>query len=288
MSEGWKNQNPEEENVICGPDGQNISICVSVPILEQEQVSVALLRGGDIIKSGEEGGSCVIAQTGSMSNILKKTDTMKMSVAELCGKFNDVKKNECVKCARLSSVRCADCLKNEKCGDKNIVDIGEMRTRRVRWTKPTFKTQTEGGRVVKLNVKGSTEGKVQVQTEGQEDILSSSFSVPITTSKFESKMINTDIHSSIPSKQNMKSSNNSKISTYNVGKEGRGLNSALNITPVKRKLISNKQVSKLVPIFDNTRVLSVALPSESRIDESPAKRRKVQLRKEGQHTLSQE
>ena len=24
LSEGWKNQNPEEENVICGPDGQII------------------------------------------------------------------------------------------------------------------------------------------------------------------------------------------------------------------------------------------------------------------------
>ena len=155
-----------------------------------------------------------------------------------------------------------------------MCEVCEIRTRHVRWTKPTFITQTEGGRVVKLKVKGSTEGKFQVQPEGQEDVLSSS-SFPISTSKFKSKMINSDIQSSIPSKKNMKSANNSNISTYNVGKEGRGINSSLNITPVKRKLLSNKQVSKLVPIFDNTRVLPVALPSESRNNESPTKRRKV-------------
>lgn len=182
-----------------------------------------------------------------------------------------MRKNECVKCARLKSVRCAECLKKQKCGG-NIVDNGEIRTRHVRWTKPTFTTQTEGGRVVKLKVKGSTEGNSQVQPEGQEDV---SFSLPNSNSKFNSKMINSAVQSSIPLKKNQNIENSSNISTYNVGKEGRGINSTLNITPVKRKLLFNKQVSKLVPIFDNTPVLSVALPSESRNDESPAKRRKV-------------
>ena len=152
------------------------------------------------------------------------------------------------------------------------MDNGEIRTRHVRWTKPTFITQTEGGRVVKLKVKGSTEGKSQVQSKGQEEL---SLSLSNSNSKSKSKMKNSAVQSSISLMKNKNITNSSNISTYNVGKEGRGINSSLNITPVKRKLLSNKQVSKLVPIFDNTRVLPVALPSESRNNESPAKRRKV-------------
>ena len=88
-------------------------------------------------------------------------------------------------------------------------------------------------------------------------------------------MKNSAERSSISLKKTKNIANSSNISTYYVGKEGCGINPLLNITPVKRKLLSNKQVSKLVPIFDNTRVLPVALPSESRNEESPAKRRKV-------------
>ena len=55
---------------------------------------------------------------------------------------------------------------------------------------------------------------------------------------------------------------------------GRGVN--LNVTPVKRKLLSDKQVPNLVKVF-NCRVHE----SESRESEqmgSPAKRRKVDIR----------
>ena len=87
------------------------------------------------------------AQTGSKSNIVVKTNEMKMSVAELREKYNVMRKDECGKCAKL-------CMKILKCDSF-------VKTQPERWTKPSaFLTQTEGGsrrRMVKTKVKGSTE-----------------------------------------------------------------------------------------------------------------------------------
>ena len=85
LSEGWKNQNPEEENVICGPDGQIVRLCVSVPSLVPEQVSVAQLTVGDITKSRLDGERCVHAQTGSKSNTVLKLTSAPMSEAQPAG-----------------------------------------------------------------------------------------------------------------------------------------------------------------------------------------------------------
>ena len=71
MSEGWKNQNPKEESVICGPDGQVVTPIVSVTSLVTDKVSVAQPAVGDMIRPGMEGGGCVNAQTGSKSNIVQ-------------------------------------------------------------------------------------------------------------------------------------------------------------------------------------------------------------------------
>ena len=216
------------------------------------------------------------AQTGSKSNIVVKTKEMKMSVAELREKFNEMRKDECEKCAKLIRVKCAECMKILKCDSF-------VRTQRERWTKPSaFSTQTEGGsrgRMVKAKtkVKGSTE----------ESTIRSNSNL---NSNLNSKLISDRKNFA---EQPLKKSNISNIISRNtniaynfVGQEGSEennlseTNSNLNITPIKRKLLIAKQVSKLVPVFDCTHVLSVDLPSESS-QESPAKRRKVDLGAEG-------
>ena len=123
---------------------------VDVTNLAVSPVSVAQLRGRDIrekreilSKSKVEGGGCVNAQTGSKSNTVKRREEMKVSVAELFGKFGEVRQDGCKKCARLKSVRCGDCIRKLKYGG-DISEECEVRTRHVRWTKPTFLTQTEG------------------------------------------------------------------------------------------------------------------------------------------------
>ena len=67
-------------------------------------------------------------------------------------------------------------------------------------------------------------------------------------------------------------SNYELSNTYFVGKEGSGKNVKSNLTPVKRNLLVNKQVLKLVPVFDNTRVLPAVSPGEGVTEESPAKK----------------
>ena len=62
--------------------------------------------------------------------------------------------------------------------------------------------------------------------------------------------------------------------TYFVGKEGHGKSN--NLTPTKRKLIRSKQVSKLVPVFNNTSALPVYSPGVFGISESPAKKQKLE------------
>ena len=56
-----------------------------------------------------------------------------------------------------------------------------------------------------------------------------------------------------------------------VGKEGRGKNEH---TPTKRKLLLEKQVTKLVPVFDSSVKLPVGSPGDGG-SESPAKKRKL-------------
>ena len=142
---------------------------VSVPNLAPDPMSVAQPAGGDIVKSKMEGGGCVNAQTGSKSsNVivtnqeadqmsvaqpangklsvtrLKSARGAKVSVAELCGKFDEVWQNGCEKCSKLRSVRCVDCVKKMKYGDANG-GPSDVRTRFTKWTKPSEFTHTEGG-----------------------------------------------------------------------------------------------------------------------------------------------
>ena len=152
------------------------------------------------------------------SNNVKRREETKVSVAELCGIFGEVRQDECKMCARLKSVRCGECVRKLKYG-------GDVTAR-----------------------KNSAE------------------------------------RSSLPIKKVITIPNNSKISnyelrnTYFVGKEGSGKKKHMNsnLTPVKRKLLDNKQVSKLVHVFDNTRVLPAVSPGESVTEESPAKKRKLE------------
>ena len=119
----------------------------------------------------------------------------------------------CVKCAKLKSVRCADCVRRDK-SDVSVV------MRRV--------------------------------SQFQDGIMASSVQA-VSKKK--------NIQTYIPSENIHIHPNN-----YFVGKVGREENTN-NLTPTKRKLILEKQVSKLVPVFD----FGIASVGES---ESPAKRRK--------------
>ena len=121
-----------------------------------------------------------------------------------------MKSKLCVKCAKLKSVRCADCVRRDK-SDESVV------MRRV--------------------------------SQFQDGITASN--VP-TVSKMK------NIQTYIPSK-------NIYPNNYFVGKVGHEKN---DIKPTKRKLISERRVSKLVPVFEFGHA---NLEEKS---ESPAKRRK--------------
>ena len=262
-----------------GPEKMSVAQLTTGCDLPVHRVSVAQLKQGVkgeekskplLFKTAKEGGGCVNAQTGSKSNIVK-TKEMKMSVAELREKFNEMRKEDCEKCAKLIRVKCAECMKIVKCGSF-------VKTQRERWTKPSaFSTQTEGGsrgRMVKAKVKGSTE-----ETKNKSNPNLKSELISERKNFAEQPLKKSNVISNITSRNTS--------SSYNlVGEEGSGKNniskteSNLNVTPIKRKLLSTKQVSKLVPVFNCTHVLSGTLPSES-FQESPAKRRKVQLGSEG-------
>ena len=65
---------------------------------------------------------------------------------------------------------------------------------------------------------------------------------------------------------------NSNLSNNDfVGNVGRGKNEH---TPTKRKLLQEKQVTKLVPVFNNRMILPVGSPGGGK-SESPAKRRRL-------------
>ena len=151
-----------------------------------------------------EGEVGVNAQTGSESNIV--------NVKYQQQKY-EMKSKLCVKCAKLKSVRCADCVRRNK-SDVSVV------MRRV--------------------------------SQFQDGIMASSVQA-VSKKK--------NIQTYIPSENIHIHPNN-----YFVGKVGREENTN-NLTPTKRKLILEKQVSKLVPVFD----FGIASVGES---ESPAKRRK--------------
>ena len=59
-----------------------------------------------------------------------------------------------------------------------------------------------------------------------------------------------------------------------VGKGGQGGSKI--ITPTKRKLLQQKQVTKLVQVFDNCQEESVSRPGESGLAYSPAKRSRLE------------
>ena len=124
----------------------------------------------------------------------------------------------------------------------------------MRWTKSTLFAQTEGG--IRRNLHNHKE---KVSTDVQEG---------------ESIRKNFAEQSSLPFTKTENNSNCELRNTNFMGKEGCG--KTVNLTPVKRKLIINKQVSKLVPVFDNTHVLSVSTPGACETEESPAKKRKLE------------
>ena len=104
-------------------------------------------------------------------SVAQQREEMKVSVAELCGKFGEVRQDGCKKCARLKSVQCGDCVKKLKYwGDMS--EECEVRTRHVRWKNQTFLTQIEGGirgELFNHNKKGSTEVQFQFQ-EGKSNM----------------------------------------------------------------------------------------------------------------------
>ena len=178
-------------------------------------------------------------------------------MAELCGKFDDVWQNGCVNCSKLRSVRCVDCVKKMKYGDVNG-GPSDVRTRFRKWTKPSDFTHTKGGN--KWN-----QLKFEVTTDVQEEI-------KINEGDIFKK--NFAVQSSPTLKRDEHLSKSKVRNTYFVGKEGRG--KINNLTPMKRKLISNKQVLKLVPVFDSTSVLPEYSPGVCGISESTAKKKKLE------------
>ena len=164
-----------------------------------------------------------------------------------------MRKDECGKCAKLIRVKCAECIKKMKCGDNSFV-----RTQRERWTKPSsFSTQAEGGtrgRMVKAKVKGSTEGNTKIHVKGQSEESKYKSNLISEKKNFAEQPLMTPNISNIISR-------NTSISNNFVGQEGGGKNnipkpkSNSNVTPIKRKLLATKQVSKLVPMFNCTHVL---------------------------------
>ena len=233
----------------------------------------------DVIKPKTEGGSCVNTQTGSKSNNviipslapdsvsvaqppdgdvsvrrLTPARGARVSVAELCGKFDDVWKNGCLKCSKLRSVRCVDCIKKIKYGDDNG-GPSDVRTQFRKWSKPSYFTHTKGGNKWSQQFEVTTD----VHNENKEgDIFQKNFAVQ------SSPTLRRDEQITKPEVRN----------TYFVGKEGHGKSN--NLTPTKRKLIRSKQVSKLVPVFNNTSALPVYSPGVFGISESPAKKQKLE------------
>ena len=157
--------------------------------------------------------------------------------------------NKCEKCAKLKSVRCAECVRRAKSDGsviKNMRQVLQFQDGTIQPSTPFVNTQVKG----RENAK---ESKFNFNKEGSNKKKNVTASICPTVSKF--KNIQTYI-----------SSNNLSPNNYFVGKVGREENSN-NLTPTKRKLILEKQVSKLVPVFD----FGIASVGES---ESPAKRRK--------------
>ena len=150
-----------------------------------------------------------------------------------------------------------DCVKKMKYGDVNG-GPSDVRTRFRKWTKPSDFIHTEGGNKWNQH-KLKSEVTTDVQEEIKEgDIFKKNFAVQ------SSPTLKRDEHLSKSKVRN----------TYFVGKEGRGIIN--NLTPMKRKLISSKQVSKLVPVFDSTSVLPEYSPGVCGISESPAKKQKLE------------
>ena len=168
----------------------------------------------------------------------KPTVKPRVSVAELCGQF-DVR-SSCGKCSKLKYVRCGECVSKQSL----------KRSAQISLTSSNTHTKGDNGQ-----------------------------NVPKFISFFQNNH-NKKTLDEVPSssKFNMKSDNVSSSKTknsHNVGKVGRVRNfenfENFNITPTKRKLLSEKQVTKLVPRFDSTAVLPGSVGGGDN-SESPAKK----------------
>mgnify|MGYP007022724417 CR=1 FL=1 len=234
---------------------------VLLPILikmESEQIQPPV-DGEVVFKSGQKGSSCVTTQTGSQSNIVLKPNLLvdlvsvgpklrparevRKSVAELSSRYDGV--GQCGKCSRLRSVRCGECTLKMKSANSGESVVRQFPKQSV--TLTTSNTHHKGGR----SGTSSTISEVTAisKTKKMVDVLSSPSNIsPTISSKF------------------------GKL--YFAGKEGRGINHIINATPTKRKLLIEKQVSKLVPVFESS-TLPGSLSRETGESESPAKKLKL-------------
>ena len=277
---GWKSSQADITNRVSGavpspletqPSKQLTNLLPSNPgdsLRSATEVSVALLntnQPGAVPQSKVclEGGGCVNTQTGYVgvaapqSNIVLKdnkeggasvntqTGCVRVAASQSNIVFDECELDEkkCVSCAKLKSVRCRECVLKSGCVVRNVNEQFE------RGEKPC--------QSVKMGKR--TEDNITRRPSGQK---SSSNSISISNSSSQSTSRLKNYFSNIASKN-----------TNFVGKVGHGEN--IKHTPVKRKLIIDRQVSQLVSKFDQNihhpEVLPGFVESES---ESPAKRLK--------------
>ena len=178
----------------------------------------------------------------------------RMSVAKLCQKFNekgdsvaDMNNLKCGKCAKLSFVRCAECVADMK----SIVRCGEAR-HPIKWSKMKM-IHPKGAKVREQTAKMTTKFSEEVY---QGEILKN---VNLSSPSQHKNILHTPFQD-----------------TTFAGEVGRGKTGMGEIfTPTKRKLLEEKPVSKLLPVFDSTRVLPVPSPRGDYCGESPAKRSRL-------------
>ena len=201
-----------------------------------------------------EGGSCAITHTGSVSVAGSQS--------------NIVCKEECVSesvstgYAKQVSMSCRDDMQVDMGrGD----DVGHGKSVQVGVGRGESSAKHESGVISVKNPYNNfvkhTKGVLSVKNEHVA-------SKPSLKSRSSSKP------SSVSTKRLRDYFNNISAINSSRGTVGRGKN--LNVTPTKRKLLENKQVALLVPVFDSEHISDISpVESESSV-ESPAKRPKLE------------
>ena len=179
----------------------------------------------------------------------------KSNVARICKRFCDEDKNiGCKKCAKLSVVKCGECVRNAKMEMNVLVRCGQS----CRWTK------SDGGIQLKCGSKGQPSFN-QISTTHQGGNIIKNKNIVAETS---------------PSNQTRKPKVKHFKNTHSEGKGGRGENGDVGVckmTPIKRKLLTQNIVQKMVPVFDNQHKLPGTNLTGGGGDYSPAKKRRLAL-----------